>query len=47
MEGLTDFEVPSLALPKPEEWAGRTSIGRAKQRQKRSGRAARPRRERE
>ena len=47
MEGLTEFEVPSPPLLEPEEWAGRTSIGRAKQRQKRSGRAAGPRLERE
>ena len=47
MEGLADFEVPSPPLLEPEEWAGRTSIGRAKQWQKRSRRAARPRLERE
>jgi adenylate cyclase len=46
MEGLTDFEVPSRPLLEPGEWAGRTSIGCAEQRQRRSRRAARRRLER-
>jgi class 3 adenylate cyclase len=46
MEGLADFEVPSRPLLEPEGWAGRTSIGCAKQWQRRSRRAARPRLER-
>jgi class 3 adenylate cyclase len=46
MEGLTDFEVPSRLLLEPSEWAGGTSIGCAKQWQRRSHRAARPRLER-
>ncbi len=43
MVGLTDFEIPSPRLSEPGQWPRRTSIGRPKQRRKRSRRTSRAR----